>query len=179
MIKLIVLDRDGVINEDSPDYIRSPDAWHALPKALAAIAKLKDHGYKVAIATNQSGVGRGYYSLETLDLIHKKMLDQVQKAGGTIDAIFVCPHSPEDNCDCRKPKSGMLLQAANQFNIAPEEIIMVGDATRDILAAKNCGAQAIFIKSNNKEKDFLEVKKSETPIYDDLAAVVDAICKQK
>lgn len=175
MIKLIVLDRDGVINEDSPDYIRSPKEWRAIPGSMKAIAKLKQRGYKVAIATNQSGIARGYYTLETLEAIHKKMLDEVEAAGGKIDGIFVCPHVNEDNCECRKPKPGLLLQAAKQFNIDPSEILLIGDSMRDIHAANNCGAKAIFVNSSHKTHDLLEAKKAGIPVYADLAEAVDAL----
>ena len=178
MIKLVILDRDGVINQDSPKYIRSPDEWHAIPGSMEAIARLKSCGYQVAIATNQSGVARGYFTLETLDAIHKKMLDEIQKAGGEIACIFVCPHHPDDNCDCRKPLPGLLLQAANKFHVDPSEMVMIGDSMRDVLAAKNCGAQSIFVKTGYKEKDPVEAQKNGVPIYKDLAEAVDAVCSK-
>jgi D-glycero-D-manno-heptose 1,7-bisphosphate phosphatase len=174
MIKLIVLDRDGVINEDSPSYIKTPDEWHPIAGSLEAIAKLKRHGYKIAIATNQSGIARHYYTKETLDLIHQKMLKQIETAGGHIDAIFICPHEPKDNCDCRKPKPGLLLQAAHQFNVKPEEILFIGDAMRDLLAAKACGATAILVKTG-KGSEVLKTEKVEVPIYNDLADAVESI----
>ena len=173
MTKLIILDRDGVINKDYPNHVRSPEMWSAIPGSLEAIAKLKNKGYKIAIATNQSGVARCYVTLATLETIHKKMLSQIQKAGGNIDAIFFCPHHPDDNCDCRKPKPGLLLQALNRFSVDPEEAIMIGDATRDLLAAKNCGVKSIFVKTGYKEKDLLAAQKSGVPIYKDLAEAVE------
>lgn len=176
MIKLIVLDRDGVINEDSPNYVRSPEEWHAIPGSLEAIAKLNNHGYKVVVATNQSGVGRGYYSLETLDEIHNKMLKELQNAGGKIDHIFFCPHTPEDNCECRKPKPGLLLQAANKFDVDPSEMVMIGDSTRDILSAKNCGAKSIFVKTGYKKEDLIEAEKNKIPAFASLAEAADYIC---
>ncbi|CAL7960682.1 D-glycero-beta-D-manno-heptose-1,7-bisphosphate 7-phosphatase [Gammaproteobacteria bacterium] len=175
MFKLIVLDRDGVINEDSPFYIKSPDEWHAIPGSLEAIAKLQHSGYSVAIATNQSGIARHYFTAETLDSVHKKMIAQITVAGGHLDMndIFVCPHRPEDNCKCRKPKPGLLLQAAHKFNVAPEEILVIGDAVRDILAAKACGAAAILVKTGKG----METLKAEidVPIYADLAEAVDSL----
>jgi D-glycero-D-manno-heptose 1,7-bisphosphate phosphatase len=178
MIKLIVLDRDGVINEDSPTYIKSPDEWHVIPGSLEAIAKLKKHGYKVIVATNQSGIARGYYTADTLDAIHQKMVTEIEKAGGQIDGIFVCPHITEDNCDCRKPKPSLLLQAAKQFNINPTEMLVIGDAMRDILAAKNCGARAILVSSGNKINDILAAKNAGISIYINLAEAVDFICNK-
>lgn len=177
MIKLIALDRDGVINKDSPTYIKSPEEWEAIPGSLAAIAKLNKCGFKVAIVTNQSGVARGYYSLDILNAIHQKMLTQIEAVGGQIDEIFFCPHVNEDNCDCRKPKSGLLLQAAKQFNLEPSEILIIGDSMRDILAAKNCGAQAILVCSSNKTNDILAAKNAGVKTYADLAEAVDYICK--
>ncbi len=176
MIKLIVLDRDGVINEDSPAYIKSPEEWRAIPGSMKAIAKLKRHDYLVVVATNQSGIARGLFTLETLGIIHQKMLAEVSEAGGQLDGIFVCPHAPEDMCGCRKPKPGLLLQAVNKFNIKSDEILMIGDAARDILAAKNCGAKAIFIKTAHKLNDLLVAEKEGIPIYNNLAEAVDAIC---
>lgn len=176
MIKLIALDRDGVINKDSPDYIKSPDEWIALPGSLEAIAKLKQHGYKVVIITNQSGLARGYYNSETLDNIHKKMLAEIENAGGKIDGIFVCPHVDQDNCECRKPKPGLILQAANEFQMLPSEILVIGDATRDMMAAKNCGARAIFVDTNNKIEDRAKAQKENIPIYASLIEAADFIC---
>lgn len=172
MFKLIALDRDGVINEDSPFYIKSPDEWHAIPKSLEAIAKLHKHGYKVVVVTNQSGVARHYFTAKTLDLIHKKMLTQIAKVGGHIDDIFICPHGPQDNCECRKPKPGLLLKAAQKFNVAPEEILVIGDSMRDILAAKAFGTAVILVKTG-KGAETLEVEKPDVPIYADLNDAVD------
>ena len=177
MYKLIILDRDGVINKDSPEYVRSPEQWHAVPGSLEAIAKLHKCGYKVVVATNQSGIARGYYTPETLEAIHKKMINQVENAGGRLDEIFVCPHGPDDNCDCRKPKPGLLLQAAEKFNVDPSEMVMIGDSMRDIIAAKNCGADAMFIKSDAKTNDSIEVQKLGLPIYENLERAAEAICQ--
>jgi D-glycero-D-manno-heptose 1,7-bisphosphate phosphatase len=172
MFKLIVLDRDGVINEDSPLYIKSPDEWCAIPGSLEAIAKLNKHGYKVVIATNQSGIARRYFTSETLDLIHKKMIDQVTMVGGHIDGIFICPHGPKDNCECRKPKSGLLLKAAQQFNVDPKEMLVIGDSMRDILAAKACGAAVVLVRTG-KGEEVIKTEKIDVPVFADLAEVVD------
>lgn len=145
MLKLIILDRDGVINYDSPDYIKSPEEWHAIPGSLEAIARLNKAGYKIAIATNQSGVGRGYYSLETLEKINQKMFDAMKKVDAHVDALFFCPHKPEDNCDCRKPKPGLLVKIAEYLKIDLKDAIMVGDSERDIQAAQTAGVDGILI----------------------------------
>ena len=172
MFKLIVLDRDGVINEDSPLYVKSPKEWLAIPGSLAAIAKLQLYGYKVVIATNQSGIARHYFTPKTLVSIHKKMLTQIAAVGGNAVDIFVCPHRSEDNCDCRKPKAGMLLQAARQFNIDPKEMLIIGDSIRDIMAAKACGAAAVLVKTGNGAQT-LQNNKIDVPVYANLAEAVD------
>lgn len=164
MLKLIILDRDGVINVDSPDYIKSPDEFHVIPGSLEAIAKLNKAGYKVAIATNQSGVGRGYYDLKTLEAIHKKMFDQMARTGAHIDALFYCPHKPDDNCDCRKPKPGLLLKIFDTLNISPQESLMIGDSQRDVEAAQAAGAEGILV---------------DTPEIPDLAYAVELILNLK
>lgn len=178
MVKLIALDRDGVINKDSPFYIKSPDQWFALPGSLEAIARLKQHGYQVVVVTNQSGIARGYFTVEVLDAIHRKMSTQITASGGCIEEIFVCPHAPSDNCDCRKPKPGLLLQAANKFGVRPEEILMIGDAASDVLTAKNCGARAILIKNPGKVDAVTIAKINNVPIYDCLAMAVDHFLDQ-
>lgn len=153
MLKLIILDRDGVINYDSADYIKSPEEWQAVPGSLEAIAKLNKAGFKVAIATNQSGVGRGYYDLNTLEEIHKKMLDQMAKVDAHIDALFYCPHKPEDKCDCRKPKPGLLLKIADYLKIDLKDAVMIGDNTRDIEAAEAAGADSILVGDDAEVSD--------------------------
>jgi D-glycero-D-manno-heptose 1,7-bisphosphate phosphatase len=155
MTKLIILDRDGVINYDSDAYIKSPDEWHAIPGSLEAIAQLNKAGIKVAIASNQSGVARGYFSEETLQKIHEKMSNELKKYTGHIDKIFYCPHGPNDNCDCRKPKPGLLLQAFQYFNVKPEEAYFVGDSQSDIDAASAAGCDAILVNSHITLLDFV------------------------
>ena len=155
MSELIILDRDGVINVDSKDYIRSPDEWHAIPGSLDAIAKLHKAGYKIGIATNQSGINRGYYSEDTLDKIHAKMLAEIKKAGGHIDMIAYCPHTPDDYCECRKPKPGLLNHISQTLNIPLSHAIMIGDKQTDFDAAKAAGADGILINADtNKKSDF-------------------------
>jgi histidinol-phosphate phosphatase family protein len=117
MMKLIILDRDGVINHDSEAFIKSPDEWIPLPGSLEAIARLNQAGYRVVVATNQSGVGRGLFDMATLNAIHQKMHTSAQQVGADIDAVFFCPHTQDDNCDCRKPKPGMMLEIARRFEI--------------------------------------------------------------
>ena len=173
--KVIVLDRDGVINQDSPDYIKTPDEWHALPGSLEAIARLYQAGYLLTIATNQSGVGRGLFTLDTLWQIHQKMLAQIAAAGGYVEKIFWCPHSPEDNCYCRKPKPGLLLQVAEVFACGFKNMIVIGDSARDIEAANAVGAHALLVRTGNGVKTEAELADNLPPVFDDLGALTDAL----
>ena len=152
MIKLIILDRDGVINEDSPDFVKSPEEWHAIPGSLEAIALLNKANILVAIASNQSGLARGLFSEITLDAIHRKMAHALMTHHGYIDRIFYCPHGPNDDCDCRKPKPGLLLQAMHYFHVTPEETCFVGDSQRDIDAAIAAHCQPILVRTGNGKK---------------------------
>ena len=173
---LIILDRDGVINHDDDNYIKTPDEWHPLPGSLEAIASLSQAGFSIAIATNQSGVGRGYYSEATLDAIHAKMQNLLKPLGAQIDAIFYCPHRPEDQCDCRKPKPGLLQQIAKHFNQSIVGVPLVGDTLRDLQAAEAAQCQPILVKTGNGEKTLALLGSDCTiPCFDDLAAVAKAL----
>ena len=173
---LIILDRDGVINEDSDDYIKNPDEWIPIPSSLAAIAALNRAGHQVAVATNQSGIARGLYTEETLQKIHDKMQRSLAAVGGHVDGIFYCPHGPDENCHCRKPKSGLLLQIAEKFHADLTKALVVGDAARDIDSARAVGCPAVLVKTGKGMRtlaaygDKLDVK-----VYDNLAAVVKDI----
>ena len=156
MTKLILLDRDGVINYDSDDFIKSPDEWRAIPGSLEAIALLNKAGIKVAVASNQSGLARGYFTEETLQKIHEKMLNELKQHNGHIDKIFYCPHGPHDHCNCRKPKPGMLFQAFQHFNITPEEAYFVGDSQRDIDAANAAGCHSERITEHHTLLQFVK-----------------------
>jgi D-glycero-D-manno-heptose 1,7-bisphosphate phosphatase len=179
-IKLIILDRDGVINADSAEYIKSPNEFHPLPGSLEAIAELNRAGFIVTIATNQSGVGRGYYSLETLDSIHAKMNRLLAEAGGHIDTLAFCPHNPDDHCDCRKPKSGMIKDILFLYpDIQPTKVLMIGDSLRDLEAAWEENCQAVLVRTGKgvgtleKHADALK----DVQVFDDLAEVVRILCK--
>lgn len=147
--QLLILDRDGVINQDSPQYIKSPAEWHAIPGSLEAIADLNRAGIKVVVASNQSGVGRGYFTAETLALIHKKMVTELAKLGGHLDGIYYCPHHPATNCNCRKPKPGLLLNILHDFKIEPKDTLVVGDSLRDIEAAQASGCDSVLVKDDS------------------------------
>lgn len=174
MFKLIILDRDGVINQDRDDFVKSPDEWIPIPGSLEAIAKLNQAGMHVVIATNQSGVARGYFDEETLGAIHEKMYHLLAEKKGSVEVIYYCPHGPDDNCDCRKPKSGMYLKALGDFNVAPEEALVVGDSLRDIQAAHAAGCSAALVKTGKGERT-LEKSREELQscsVFNNLDAVV-------
>ncbi len=144
-MKLIILDRDGVINHDSDAYIRSPQEWRPLPGSLEAIARLCKAGYRIAVASNQSGVARGLFDLSTLMAIHTKMHQAVAAAGGRIDAIFFCPHGPEAGCACRKPKPGLFVEILERFKVAPIEVQAIGDQLRDLQAAHAAACRPVLV----------------------------------
>nr|WP_319495548.1 D-glycero-beta-D-manno-heptose 1,7-bisphosphate 7-phosphatase [uncultured Desulfobacter sp.] len=149
----VFLDRDGVINHDSDAYIKHPDEFHFIPQSPDAIALLTAKGFQVILITNQSAVGRGMISRQTLDDILTKMTRGVERAGGRIKDIFFCPHTPDQGCDCRKPKPGMILRAAAAHGINLEKSVMVGDSAKDIECGKNAGcAKTILVKTGNPEK---------------------------
>lgn len=151
-MKLIVLDRDGVINHDSDAYIKSPDEWRPLPGSLEAIARLSKAGYRVVVATNQSGVGRGLFDLTTLAAIHAKMHQSVANAGGRLDAIFFCPHAADAHCDCRKPAPGMMEDILRRFHADPATVTVVGDSLRDLQAAAAVGTRPVLVLTGKGRK---------------------------
>jgi D-glycero-D-manno-heptose 1,7-bisphosphate phosphatase len=141
--QLVILDRDGVINHDSDSYIKSPDEWIALDGSLEAIAKLTQAGYKVVVCTNQSGIGRGLFDTDTLNAMHEKLHQQLARIGGEVNAIFFCPHTDEDSCNCRKPKMGMFEEIAKRFNLGGslKGVPVVGDSLRDLVGPVGLGAE--------------------------------------
>lgn len=181
--KVVILDRDGVINEDSPNYIKSPNEWHAIPGSLDAIASLKRAGFETAIATNQSGVARGLFSIDTLWDIHRKMLSEILEAGGYVKRIFFCLHGPDDNCDCRKPRPGLLLQVAEYFACGFDHMVMIGDSTKDLQAAKAVGVRPILVRTGNGVKTEQALQDDpefpELEVYDDLQAAVSALIAEQ
>lgn len=179
-MKLIILDRDGVINFDRPDYIKHPDEWEAIPGSLHAIALLNQAGYRIVIASNQSGIARGYYTEDMFLLINEKMHQQVSQAGGHIDKIFYCPHAPNKRCGCRKPEPGLLNQIANTFNCSLKNVPMVGDRFTDVLVAQKVGALPLMVRTGyvNDIKEFATLLK-EIAIYDNLLCLVEALLKKE
>lgn len=174
MKRLIILDRDGVINQDSPNYIKSPEEFVFLPGSVHAMVRLYEAGYVLAIATNQSGIARGYYHEQTLEAIHQKLLTTVRAAGGDIACIKHCPHLPEAGCACRKPMPGMLHAIAKTLNCRLEGALMVGDRISDILVAKSVGVRPMVVLSSMTDmarlREFPDVSQ-----FTSLAALVDAL----
>ncbi|RTZ44723.1 D-glycero-beta-D-manno-heptose 1,7-bisphosphate 7-phosphatase [Candidimonas sp. SYP-B2681] len=174
-MKLAIIDRDGVINEDSDEYIKSPDEWIALPGSLEAIARLSRANWRVVIASNQSGIARGLFSMGTLNLIHAKLRRELAHVGGSVDAIFICPHGPDDGCACRKPLHGMYLDIARRYDVSLKNVPSVGDSLRDLQAAVAAGCAPWLVLTGNGKKTW---DKGDLPagtqIRENLAAVVDS-----
>ena len=171
----IILDRDGVINHDSDHYIKNPDEWIAIDRSLEAIQRLHVAGYNICVATNQSGLGRGLFNLETLTAIHQKMLDAVTEIGGQIQMIAYCPHHPDAQCSCRKPNIGLLATISEQFPLDPDTTWMVGDTAKDILCAHRMGIRGALVLTGKGERELKKgaVSRETTPIFKNLSDFVD------
>lgn len=154
--QVIILDRDGIINQDSLNYVKSADEFIFLPESTRAIGELTAAGYRIGIATNQSGIARGYYDHAILREIHAKMLAGIAEHGGQIDFIEYCPHKPQENCACRKPQPGMLLALARKFAVSPTELIFIGDKITDVKAAEAVGASPMLVYSQMTDKEALK-----------------------
>jgi D-glycero-D-manno-heptose 1,7-bisphosphate phosphatase len=151
-MKLVILDRDGVINKDSSHFIKTPNEWVPIAGSLEAIALLNQSGFRVAIATNQSGVSRGLFDMATLNAIHNKMHRELATVGGRVDAVFFCPHAADDHCHCRKPDTGMIEEIGKRFSVELKGVPAVGDALRDLQAFANAGCQPILVKTGKGEE---------------------------
>ena len=151
MMKLVILDRDGTINVDSDAFIKSPEEWQPLPGALEAIARLNHAGWHVAVASNQSGLGRGLFDVASLNAIHAKMHKMLAAYGGRIDAVFYCPHTPDEGCSCRKPQSGLFEQIAERFGVDLKLVPVVGDTVRDLQAGARVGCQPHLVLTGKAE----------------------------
>ena len=175
-MKLVILDRDGVINFDSAQFIKNPAEWKPIPGSLEAIAKLNQSGYRVVVATNQSGIGRGLFDMATLNAIHAKMHKLVGQAGGRIEAVFFCPHAADSRCACRKPKPGMFKRIAETLNADLKGVPAIGDSLRDLQASAVYGCKTILVLTGKGEKVKAEGNLPEGTLeFADLAAAVDAI----
>lgn len=166
--KYILLDRDGVINHDSDDYIKSPDEWLPIDGSLEAIALLNKAGFKVVVISNQSGIARGFYSLETLDEMHEKMQRLLAEKGGTIEAVYFCPHAPDDNCACRKPQTGLLEVFSKEKHIALKDMFFVGDNLTDVKAAQAVAARPLLVKTGKGLKTLTENPHLNIPVFENL-----------
>lgn len=175
-MKLIILDRDGVINADSGQFIKSPEEWKPIPGSLEAIARLNQWGWRVVVASNQSGIGRGLFGMDTLNAINDRMVKALAQVGGRLDAIFFCPHPVGSTCACRKPKPGMLLQIAERFNVELAAVPCVGDGLRDLQAAVAAGGQPYLVLTGKGEETRVSPElPAGTLIYPDLDAVAAAL----
>ncbi|HEY8219664.1 MAG TPA: D-glycero-beta-D-manno-heptose 1,7-bisphosphate 7-phosphatase [Methylobacter sp.] len=166
--RYVLLDRDGVINHDSDDFIKSPEQWLPIEGSLEAIALLNEHGYKVVVITNQSGLARGLLDAATLEKIHAKMQRMAEEKGGKIDAIYFCPHGPDDDCSCRKPKPGLLEAFASDNNVNLIGIAFIGDSLRDLQAAQAAGASPILVKTGKGRKTLTENPNLDIPVFENL-----------
>jgi len=177
-MKLIILDRDGVINEDSDLFVKTAAEWRPLPGSAEAIARFNHAGYRVVVATNQSGIGRGLFEMATLNLMHDKMHRLVGLAGGSIDAVFYCPHTAEMNCACRKPRSGMFVEIAQRFNVDLAGVPAVGDSLRDLQAAAAADCKPVLVRSGKGAQTLAKGNlPTGTLVFDDLAAVAAHYCQ--
>jgi len=180
---LIILDRDGVINKDSDDFIKSPQEFIPLPGSLEAVARLNAAGYSVAVATNQSGIARGLFDLQTLDAMHRKLEKLLAAVDGHLDGIFYCPHAPDAGCDCRKPKPGLLQQIGRKFETELTGVPVIGDSLRDLQSALAVGAAPVLVRTGKGERSLTQLAKepdlANVPVFDDLAGAVDALLTGK
>lgn len=178
---LVILDRDGVINEDSAEYIKSIDEWHPIPGSIDAIARLSRSGFTVAVATNQSGLGRGLFTLDDLEAMHHRLCEMVETAGGHVAGIFYCPHIPEDHCDCRKPKSGLIDAIEREFNQSARGAWIIGDTQRDLEAGlgKHCVPVLVLTGKGTVTQQILagssEPQWRDLKIFPDLATAAEAL----
>lgn len=176
IMKLIILDRDGVINQDSDDYIKSPEEYIPIPGSLEAIARLNHAGYIVMVATNQSGIARGFFDIDTLNRIHEKLRRLLSNCGGHIDGIFFCPHGPDENCECRKPKSGMLREITHRLDTSLQGVPLVGDSLKDIQAAQAVGAVPLLVKTGKGERTLAKGEGlNGVPEFENLAECVESL----
>lgn len=175
-MELVILDRDGVINQDSSKYIRSPEEWIPIPGSLDAISRLNRAGYRVVIASNQSAIARRLFDIDTLNRIHETMHRQLAEVGGHVDAIFICPCLPKDNCECRKPKPGMLLEISERLRTPLEKVAYIGDKLIDVQAARAAGARPFLVKTGDGKKTLKSKEKlDDVAVFENLAEAADTL----
>lgn len=181
-MSLVIIDRDGVINYDSDDYIKSVAEWQPIPGSLEAVAKLSRAGYTVAVATNQSGLARGLFELEDLEAMNAHMRERLHELGGELAGIFYCPHHPDDNCECRKPKPGLIDAIEYELGVSAEGAFFVGDSLRDLQAGLAKGCKPVLVKTGKGEgtlQNLPESMRATVPVFDDFAAAADFILNQQ
>ncbi len=177
-MKLIILDRDGVINEDSDAYIKSPEEFIPLPGSLDAIARLNRAGYRVLVASNQSGIARGLFTLDTLHRVHDKLHRLLAEVGGEIEAIFFCPHGPDEACECRKPRPGLLLDIAQRLQVPLHGVPVVGDSLRDLQAARAVGAAPVLVRTGKGERTLAKGEGlDDIAVFADLASFTETLLR--
>jgi D-glycero-D-manno-heptose 1,7-bisphosphate phosphatase len=180
-MKLVILDRDGTINSDSEDFVKSPEEWMPLPGALEAIARLNHAGWHVVIASNQSGLGRGLFDVASLNAMHAKMHKMLAAVGGRVDAVFYCPHSPEESCTCRKPLPGLFEQIGARFGVPLKGVPTCGDSVRDLLAGAAAGCEPHLVLTGKAGQDASRLPEGlppETRVHADLAAFADFLLER-
>ena len=183
-IKLVILGRDGILNEFREGHVTEPEEWLPVEGALEAVARINHAGWHVVVATNQSGIGRGMIDMSAVNAVHARMMQMLQTQGGRIDAVFFCPHTPEDQCDCRKPKPGMLLDVLHRYGLGAHEVPVVGDTLRDLQAANNAGCEPHLVLSGRARGlagDELQQLLAQVPraqVHNSLAAFADFLLQR-
>lgn len=178
--RLLLLDRDGVINEDSADFIKSPREWFPIPGSLHALGLARQHGYRILVVSNQSGLARGLFGLEDLHRIHTRLRQEAQALGGDVDGFLFCPHGPRQGCDCRKPQPGLLLAALMRSGTAAADAVMIGDRASDLAAARAAGVRPLLVLTGHgRATAAAQAPSDRVETFDDLAAAVRALCFQE
>lgn len=183
--KLVILGRDGILNQYREDHVKEPSEWTPVPHALEAVARLNHAGWHVVIATNQAGIGRGMIDMASLNAVHAHMMKVLQQQGGRIDAVFLCPHTPEDHCDCRKPLPGLMLDIGRRYGADLTQVPLVGDTARDMLAARAAGCQPHLVRSGRGaglDEAQLQQLAAQVPglqVHEDFNAFVDYLLQRE
>ena len=175
-MKLLILERDGIINEESGEYLTSPAEWQPIQGSLEAIARANSAGFHVVIATNQPGLAKGRFDIDLLNAVHQKMFTELSMVGGHVDAVFFCPHAPEEKCQCRKPLPGMLLEIGSRFHADLRNVPVIGNSVRDIQAARAAHAQPVLVRTGNWKRTLQHKEELQgVSVYENLGAAVDAL----
>jgi D-glycero-D-manno-heptose 1,7-bisphosphate phosphatase len=182
--RLVILGRDGILNVYREDHVKAPDEWEPIPNALEAVARLNHAGWHTVIATNQAGIGRGMIDMASINAVHQRMMQRLHEVGGRLDAVFFCPHTPEDNCECRKPKPGLMKQIAQRYGIEPRTVPMVADTLRDLQAAQAAGCQPHLVLSgraahvDEAQLQQMLVAVPQTQVHTSLAAFAEHLLRR-